>query len=243
MNFIQKNFFALIILAAVTGFSGIAVAEGASKKQKQVAELNMSIVDQQQAGSSITTVSNEAESKALGFGLSAGLEYSQNIAVDERTPRTNDLSVTIIPSYNFNKTFALSTKTIIIKENTGAKATKASDTKVILSITGASLTDSLKTTHALIGSLPTSETSQKRDRLKGAVAVASGLTLTTKYIAVAYQLTLSRNFHEYTFNAEGTSNVEYRTGHSLEVKLPVTEKLYLTSLNIYRVGTTYGGTQ
>ncbi len=241
MKFIQIKFFIAIIAGAIYGLAPHARAEEAPPQSKKVAELSTSLSALTQTATSATNIEKSEDSKKAGFGIATGLEYSQKNAVEERASRESDTSLTLIPSYKFNDTYNISVKAIIDQENSGAKNTKTSDTKITLGMEGFELTNTIKTTHGLSGVVPTSQTSQQRDRLKGAVGLINGIGFTGRYLTLDYQLTLSRNFHEFNINAEGTPNVEFRIAHSFEIKVPITEKFYLTSQAVYRLGRTYGG--
>ena len=218
-----------------------AQAPNPIKDSKKVAEMSMSLSQQQQTGSSATQIKKTATEAKKDISLGLGLEYSQKTAVDEVGARENDFSVTIIPAYKINDTFAIGAKGIISKQNYGPGDTTYSNTTVSLSIKGFDLTENIKSVHSVGGALPTSKESQERDRLKGGVSISNGLSLDTPIVKLKYLLALSRNFHEFTFNAEGSANVEYRIGHSVEGILSLTDIVSLSTTGIYRQGYTYGG--
>ncbi len=240
MKLIRNKILAAAILGTLLSTS-IGFAQEAKKQEsKKVAELSMS-VSEQQTGSSVTEIKTDEATTPKSLSIGVGLEYSQKTAVDEKVARESDLSITFIPVYQINEIFSFGAKSIFIQENSGPKNSKLSNTSLTLGIKGIQLSEEVKTVHSLGGAIPTSEDSQKRDRYKGGFSVVNGLSFESALVKLKYALSLSRNIHEYTFNAEGTANIEYRLGHSLEGILQLTDLLSLSTVGVYRLGRTYGG--
>ena len=172
------------------------------------------------------------------FTLALGMEYSQNIAVDERGARESSTDFTILPTYQISKLVSASIKSVVSKQNSGPRETLLSDTQLSLGIQGVQINSELESLHSIGGVVPTSEKS-KVDRFQGGVSVTNGLRLTKTYVTLAYKLGLSRNFHEFTINPEGEPNVEYRLSNSLSVDVPLTEKFSISTVGVHRFGKTY----
>jgi hypothetical protein len=175
------------------------------------------------------------------FSLGLGLEYSQKVAVEEVGSRESSTDLLIAPSYKINSTFTAAAKGVVSKENSGARQTTVSNTQILLAMKGFEISEGIESLHTLIGVLPTNEESQKQDRLKGAFGTTNGLKFTSKYATIKYLLNVSKNIHEFTVNAEGKPNIEYRIGNTLDLTIPVTEKISLSSAGVYRYGRTYKG--
>lgn len=176
--------------------------------------------------------------------LGLGLEYSENIAQVEEGPKESGMELAFTPGYKINNTFTLNGEYSIIQTSTEDKKPMSSNTQAILRMKGWDLTDSIISVHSLTVVMPTSQTSREVDRLLSSFALSNGLKMTLHpKFELTYRLGLTRNFHEFTINAEGRANVEYRLANSLNAKLILTEKLNLVATGVYRLGRTYGGFQ
>lgn len=177
------------------------------------------------------------------FSILAIVGFSQKIAVDERSDRESGTDLLIAPSYKISDTLTLGAKTILSKSNAGPRETTLSNSTLSLSIKGAQLTPELLSLHSVGMVAPTNKESQKSDRLQSSVSMSNGLRLQLAFAKIDYRLGLSKNIHEFTQNAEGSPNVEYRLAQTLDVTVPVTEKISVTSNAVYRHGWTYRGFQ
>lgn len=189
-----------------------------------------------------TTVAQINKSTPSGWSLDLGFEYSENVAQQEEGPKESGMELLLTPNYKINGTFSLGVKASIIQASTENKKPSLSNTQVILGMKGWALKDSMTTVHSAAAILPTSIVSREDDRLKSSISISNGLAwiATPRFIAI-YKLGFSRNFHEFTINADGLANVEYRIAHSLDLKLMLTKKLYLTTIGVFRQGRTYQG--
>lgn len=177
------------------------------------------------------------------FSLDLAAEYSQKIAVEEQGARENSTDFTFSPAYKINSILTLRAKTIVTKENSGARQTTLSNTVGTLTIKGLKLNENFLTLHSISATAPTNEESKKRDRLMGAAGLTNGIRFKSAVVKVDYKLSLSKNFHEFNINADGSPNVEYRLGHTLDVTVPITDKFSIEAVGLYRFGRTYGGFQ
>ncbi len=193
-----------------------------------------------QTQTSTTSVTAE-EKKKSNISLDLGIEYSQKVATEEFGERENSTDILLAPAYKINSILTASGKIVFTKENSGARQSSASNTTLTLGIKGIKINESLESLHSVGGVAPTNEDSIKRDRLKGGLAITNGLRWKNPYVKIDYKLGLSKNFHEYTVNAEGNPNIEYRLSNSLEITVPLTEKFSVSTLGIYRLGRTYKG--
>lgn len=176
------------------------------------------------------------------WSLGLGLEYSENVAQVEDGPKDSGIEFAITPGYKINDTFALSGAFSMIQTSTEDKKPTASNTQTTLAMKGWELTPSIKTVHGATLVLPTSQVTRETDKLYAAFGVNSGVKMTMHpKFEMTYRLGLTRNFHEFNINANGSPNVEYRLTNSLNMKLILTDKINLVATGVYRMGRTYEG--
>jgi hypothetical protein len=239
----HMNKLALVLTSQVMG--GILFAQTpANVSATSVAQVSSQVTAQSmpQIQTSTTTAST-VQKAGLPLSLSLGIEYAQKVAVEEGGERESTTDITIAPSYKINSILTAAGNIVFSKENSGARQSSVSNTTVNLGIKGIKISESLETLHSVGGVIPTNEDSIKRDRLKGAAVLTNGLRWTNPFAKIEYKLGLSKNFHEFTENAEGSANVEYRLTNSLNVVVPLTDKFSISALGIYRLGRTYKGFQ
>ncbi len=206
----------------------------------QVSEQAASVASSAQ--SSITKFKKEAEVKK-DFSLDLGIEYSQKTAVEEKGSTESSTDFLIAPNYKINNKLSLAAKAVVSKENSNQRQTSISDTKIALALKGFKLSEQFETLHSISGVVPTNEDSQKQDRLYTSIGLTNGIKFSNAVAEIKYKLGLSRNFHEFNINADGSPNIEYRLANTLEIKIPVTESFSITSVGTYRLGRTYAGAQ
>ena len=107
------------------------------------------------------------------------------------------------------------------------------------SVKGVKINDQWITTHAMSAILPTSETSQDRDRLRAAIAITNGVSYSGDLLKAKYSLGLSKNFHEFDQNAEGTFLNEYRITNLISLIVTVSDKFSVSVSGLYRISYTY----
>ncbi len=191
-----------------------------------------------------TTKNSTATPNPAVWSLGLGLEYSENVAQVEDGPKESGMELAFTPGYVINDTFALSGAFSMIQMSTEDKKPMSSNTQVGLSMKGWDITKSIKTVHGATAVLPTSQTSREIDKLHSSIGISNGLKMTLHpKFELTYRLGLTRNFHEFTINANGSANVEYRLANTINMKLIATEKLNLTATGVYRLGRTYEGFQ
>jgi hypothetical protein len=180
------------------------------------------------------------ETKALSIAL--GLELAEKIVKEESSPKENTLSLLIAPAYKINDTFTAAGKIVINQDNYAQHETTASDATLALSIKGFKINEQFKSVHKVTTLIPVAETTVKRDRLQSSLALSNGISYSGVYFDMAYGLSVSRNFHQFTQNAEGSANIQYRVAQTIDLKVPLfIEKFYATATGTYRYGRTYGG--
>lgn len=181
-------------------------------------------------------LNNETAKK---FSLITGLEYSQKVEVEENTERESSTDLSFMATYKINDLYNVSAKTALTQENNGPKNSSISDTTVGFSVKGVKINDQWITTHAMSAILPTSETSQDRDRLRAAIAITNGVSYSGDLLKAKYSLGLSKNFHEFDQNAEGTFLNEYRITNLISLIVTVSDKFSVSVSGLYRISYTY----
>lgn len=194
------------------------------------------------AGTNVTVI-EETLTKKSPFAINLGLEMAEKIQKDEFTPKENSLTMTIEPIYRFNETFVGSARIAINQDNFGQHETTASDGTLTLGINGYDFSPEFKTVHSLGTIVPVSQKTVETDRLQGSLSTSNGIAYSGLYFNLTYRLGFVRSFHEFTQNAIGAPNIQYRISHVLDLKIPVTEKFILSAVGVYRNGYTYQGFQ
>lgn len=192
-------------------------------------------------GTSTTQIQPTQTNDQKAFGLSLGLEMSESIAKTETSPKENILSLALVTSYRLTELVKASAKFGLYKENFGQRQTKATNGTITFAFKGFNLNESFSTTHNVAAIVPLAEETVKRDRLRTGLSLSNGLKYQSDYITLGYTILLGQNFHEYTFNADGTANIKNRLNQSIDITVPIVENLSLTTAGIYRMGWTYGG--
>lgn len=176
---------------------------------------------------------------AKKFSLITGLEYSQKVEVEENTEREASTDLSFVATYKINELYNLSAKTALTQELNGPRNSAISDTTVGFGVKGIKINDQWITTHAMSAILPTSETSQERDRLRTAIAISNGVSYSGDLLKAKYSLGLSKNFHEFDQNAEGTFLNEYRITNLISLIVTVSDKFSVSVSGLYRISYTY----
>lgn len=173
------------------------------------------------------------------FTLNMGLEMSEKVTKDEIAPKENSVSLVIEPIFKLSSLLTASAKIAINQDNYGQHETTASDGTVSMAITGYQISRDFITLHSVGTIIPVSDKSVKTDRLKGSISMSNGIGYTGDYFNLSYKIGVVRFFHEYTQNAEGSPNIQYRLSQVVDLKVPFTEKFALSTSMAYRIGRTY----
>jgi hypothetical protein len=230
---VQKNF----------GFMVLCLATTVSALAAEPSTTSVTTSPLPQTTSTTTTalpvLSGEIPKK---FSITTGLEYSQKVEVEENTERESSTDLSLVATYKINDLYSLLAKTAVTQELNGPQNSSLSDTTVGFSVKGVKTNDQWITTHSMSAILPTSETSQERDRLRTAVAMTNGVSYSGDLLKAKYSLGLSKNFHEFDQNAEGTFLNEYRITNLIDLVVPLTDKFSVSVSGLYRISYTYDGT-
>ena len=227
---VQKNF-RILVLCLASSITALAA-------ETSTTAVSTSPLPQTTSTTTIATpvLNNETAKK---FSLITGLEYSQKVEVEENTERESSTDLSFMATYKINDLYNVSAKTALTQENNGPKNSSISDTTVGFSVKGVKINDQWITTHAMSAILPTSETSQDRDRLRAAIAITNGASYSGDLLKAKYSLGLSKNFHEFDQNAEGTFLNEYRITNLISLIVTVSDKFSVSVSGLYRISYTY----
>jgi hypothetical protein len=173
------------------------------------------------------------------ISLSASLGYSEKVEVQEKVPRERGTEIGLSAGYKINDLYKVSTSFSLSQDLNGPKNTTASDTILGLTVKGVQINDQWQSLHSLSVVLPTSESSKDQDRLQTAIAVSNGLSYASDNLLARLRLSLSKNIHAYTQNADGKLLNEYRVGNSIDLIVPVTEKFSVSLSGLYSINLTY----
>jgi hypothetical protein len=206
----------------------------------QDSTVNATSIAPSPVGTSVTAIEENLTRKSP-FALNLALEMSEKIQKDEFTPKENSLTMTFEPIYKFSEIFVGSAKIAINQDNFGQHETTMSDGTIALGIKGYDFSPEFKTVHSLGTVVPVTEKSTETDRLQGTLSTSNGIAFSGLYFNLTYKLGLVRFFHEFTQNAEGSPNLQYRISHLLDLKIPITDQFSLSTVGAYRTGWTYKG--
>lgn len=189
-------------------------------------------------GTSVTAI-EETLSVKTPLAVIFGLEMAEKVQKDETAPKENSVSFSIEPMYKITPLLTASARMVINQDNYGQHETTTSDGTIALAIKGYQISPEFRTVHSVSTIVPVTEKSVKTDRLKGSISTSNGISYVSEYVNVTYKLGLVRFFHEFTQNAAGSPNIEYRVSHLLDITVPVTDKFYVNTVGAYRIGYTY----
>ena len=175
--------------------------------------------------------------------IMSGLEYSQATAAEEQGTRASNTDFLLSVGYKTSDLTTLTAKAIASKDHTGPQDTTVSNTQIILGIKGIKLNDQVTSVHSVIGVVPTSDVSKRRDRLQTALGISNGVIYVAPALTATFRLAINKNFHEFNFNADGKANVQYTLTNTVGVDIPVYGSFHVSSDLFYRNGWTYGGSE
>ncbi len=193
-------------------------------------------------GSNVTAIEDTLTKKSP-LAIVFGLEMAEKVQKEENSPKENSLSLSIEPLYKLTNLFTASAKIVINQDNFGQHKTTASDGTITLGIEGYDFSPEFKSVHSISTIVPVSDKSKKVDRLQSSLSFANGIVYSGPYFSLTYKIGLVRFFHEYTQNAEGSPNIQYRLSNLVDLTVPITSKFSINTVGAYRNGWTYGGFQ
>lgn len=173
------------------------------------------------------------------FHFILNLETSSNMYREDSVDREATTDLLFSPSYKLGELYSVAAKSIFSKQNTGPRDTTISNTSVVLIRKGVELGPNASLSHSLAAILPTNAQAKNRDRLQGAVAIGSGVKFNFLNVQSEYSLSVLRNFHEYTVNAEDSPNVQYTLRHDLSFLIALSPQFSLVPGGYYKSGWTY----
>jgi len=167
------------------------------------------------------------------------LERSSNLVKDDSPLDNTATDLTLIPKWTFNKNWGFSVRSIIEKEEGGARNTTFADTSISLGRQGYKFNGTYSLSHSVAGYMPTNQQNHEDTSFQGAAALGTKFLAHYSWLDAFYALSLRRNVHEFMVAADGSENIQYLLSHAIGLELPITSKWKLSSDAVYRQGWTY----
>ncbi len=190
-------------------------------------------------GTSTAQISPLTAGPKKALSASAYLEYSEKIAKEQFGPKKRSTAIQVNLGYEWNEFLKSNSELTVNKDQFGQQETTVSDMKISTSINGYAISDTINTKHSISTVVPMSKNSVKRDRLQTSISLANGVKYINNYFSIGYTLSVAQNFHEFTQNAEGSPNIQNRLTQSVDLAVPITEKISVSTSGAYRIGRTY----
>ncbi len=193
-------------------------------------------------GTVTTTKPKIAEKKQRPiFTALINLEKSSNQFDSKSGNQQSATNLTLAPSFNLTSNFNLGASSIITKQDTGAQDTTLSNTLLVLGYAGYKFSRDTQLAHSLRVALPTNEEQKKTDRFRGAFGFRNQISTKFGGLDFIYKLTLSKNVHEFTRNADGVENIEYTLSHLIEPTYNFNDYFSIGYVASIRQSKTYSG--
>jgi len=232
---VSKKYTPLAIVIFFSSFSGFAF----SSETTSVLPVSTSQTLTAAVLNTTTTTLKTEKPKEKSFSLSTSIEYSQKVEVPINAERDRGTDLSLAASYKINNLYSASAKTALTQDLTGPKNSAFSDISLGFSVKGIEINKKTLTTHSVSALVPISTNSLERDRLRTSIGLSNGISYTGDRLISKYKLSLSKNFHEFSQNADGLFLTEYRITNSVELAVPVTEKFSISATGLYRASFTY----
>lgn len=177
---------------------------------------------------------------AKAWNLPLILETSSTMHSSDSYERQAMTSLTLAPSYKISDSLKVFGSTLIYKEETGVGDSGFDNTRVGLALSSI-LSKQMMWSNTLSVVAPTNKALRDETSYQGAARVATGLSLSKLPMdsVLTYNISYTRNFHEYDMTASGAFNVRETVAQTLEYSLPVVSKLSLLTSFSYSYGLTY----
>lgn len=193
-------------------------------------------------GTITTTKPKSVEKKQRPiFSALVNLEKSSNQFDSKSGNQQSATNLTLAPSVSLTENLNLGASSIVTKQDTSAQETTLSNTLLILGYNGYKFSNGAQLAHSLRTTLPTNEDQKKTDRFQGAVGVRNQITAQLGGLDFTYRLTLTKNIHEFTRNADGQENIEYTLSHLIEPTYNFNDYFAIGYVAAIRQSKTYSG--
>lgn len=174
------------------------------------------------------------------WNLPVVLETSSSMHSSNSYERQAMTSLTLAPSYKISEAVKLFGSTLFYKEETGAGDSGMDNTRLGLALSK-KLSKQTLWSNTISVVVPTNKILRDETSYQGAVRGATGVSWSKLPMdsVLSYNLSYTRNFHEYDLTAGGSFNVRETVAQTLEYSLPVVSKLSLLTSFSYSYGLTY----
>ena len=230
------SIFLFISTVEICAFSHLAKA-ASRKSEKKSPKLA-----QKSLPSPSTKLSTEAQvknKKTSAFTALVEMEYSTNNYKTDDTQKQASVSLALAPQYQFNDMFSINLLQIVSQEQTKQRNTSASNTLVTGRYKSLAWGTRGDFRHELTGIVPVNSLAKERDRFQGGLRIGNGIQQEWGFFFLKYLFTVTRNFHEFALNQEGSSNLQYSVGHRVDFEFSLSSSIKLSLTGAYRTGYTY----
>ena len=177
------------------------------------------------------------------WSLPLVLEYASSFHKESAYEHQAQESLTLAPSYKISDQWSAGLLTSIYKDESNGEEggiTTWDNTRVSLSGTSPLLSN-LDSNFGVAGVLATHQALRDQSSYQGGMRLSVGGLWKELFhgSALRYGLAFTRNFHEFSINAQGAFNVRENLANSLEFSLPFNESLSIVTSFIYTAGYTY----
>jgi hypothetical protein len=162
------------------------------------------------------------------------LETASNMMKDEQNGREAQTALETTLLYKFNKITTLKVTTAVYKDQTGAQNSGFTNSTASL-VFNTVINTNIDWKNSVSGVLPTDRKVQDETSLQGAGILASTFVFKNLFwdSSALAGVSASRNFHEYSMNADGIYNVRNTAGLTLGYTLPLFGDLKLDTAYKY----------
>ena len=184
--------------------------------------------------------SNPKGTAVKAWNLPVILETSSTMHSSDSYERQAMTSLTLAPSYKISNSLKLFGSTLIYREETGAGDSGFDNTRLGLAL-AKNMSKRTTWTNTVSVVAPTNQVLRDETSFQGAIRGSTGFSFSKlPYDSVlSYNISYTRNFHEYDMTASGAFNVRETVAQTLEYSLPVVSKLSLLTSFSYSYGLTY----
>lgn len=177
-------------------------------------------------------------------GLVVDLSRTTSLQREGDVSRVAENSLLLSPSFKLNDSLKLAALGILTQEETGERNTTFSNLQLGLSYKAIPFNENLSVTPVVTAFLPTDTVNNKNDKFQGGLGVSGRFSIDPKWkypMTALYTLGVAKNVHEYTLNAFGSPNIEYKMANALTLNLPIAYGFSADLTGAYTSAWTYRG--
>jgi hypothetical protein len=197
----------------------------------------------QAPSSSLSTSAVEIPTAAKRWNIPVAFEYASSLHQRNSYERKAQESLSLVPTYKISENLSASLLTSIYKDDSNAEeggTTSIDNTRLSLSANSALSIDTLWT-RGISATFATNQALREQTSYQGGLRLSTGLAFSELFLgsSLQYNLSFTRNFHEFEITADGSFNVRETLGNSLELTLPLGGPVSFQTSFLYTTGYTY----